>query len=211
MKNAAVSPPGDDVDPTAEVDPTADVDSTAEVDPTAEEERIAQDSESEVQSLSTAEQPAASDPDSAETPSPACERCKELEEELEQSENKALRLHADLANYKRKDLDRRREAVEQNEVDLLRQLLPALDALDAAFAHHPEVVEPLRVAFLNPLQKVGLEVISAEGQDFDPAYHEAVSLEETDGAEREVVSEVFHSGYIWNGRVLRAAQVRVER
>ena len=205
MKNAAVSPPGDDVDSTAEVDSAADEETVTE------EETITQDSESEVQSLSTAAQPAASEPDSAETPPVACERCKELEEELEQSKNKALRLQADLANYKRKDLDRRREAVEQSELDLLRQLLPALDALDAAFVHHPEVVEPLRVAFLSPLQKVGLEVISAEGQDFDPAYHEAVSLEETDGAEREVVSEVFHSGYIWNGRVLRAAQVRVER
>ncbi len=205
MKNAAVSPSDADVDPTDKVAPTA------EEDPTAEEEAVVQDSESEVQSFSTAEQPSASATDSAETPPAACERCKELEEELEQSKNKALRLRADLANYKRKDHERRREAVEQSELDLLRQLLPALDALDAAFVHHPEVVEPLRVAFLNPLQKVGLEVISAAGQDFDPTYHEAVSLGETDGAEREVVSEVFHSGYIWNGRVLRAAQVRVER
>ena len=177
------------------------------------------DDESEVQEPSPPSQPTA-DPaaDSASAAPDACERCKKFEEELEQSRNeleqsrnKELRLRADLDNSKRKHLERLKVEVSQSESDLLRQLLPGLDALDAAFIHHPEVVEPLRVALLKPLEKVGLEVIAPEGQDFDPEQHEAVSFAEKDGAEREIVSEVLSNGYTWKERVLRHAQVRVER
>lgn len=177
------------------------------------------DDESEVQEPSPPSQPTA-DPaaDSASAAPDACERCKKFEEELEQSRNeleqsrnKELRLRADLDNSKRKHLERLKVEVSQSESDLLRQLLPGLDALDAAFIHHPEVVEPLRVALLKPLEKVGLKVIAPEGQDFDPEQHEAVSFAEKDGAEREIVSEVLSNGYTWKERVLRHAQVRVER
>ena len=183
--------------------------------PTADAPSVARDDEVEIQGLSPPPQPAAAaDPDSASTAPGVCERCQKLEDELEQSRNKELRLRADLENSKRKHLERLKVEVEQSESDLLRQLLPGLDAMDAAIKHHPEVVEPLRVALLKSLKNVGLEVIAPErGQDFDPERHEAVSLEEKDGAEREMVSEVLSNGYIWKEkeRVLRAAQVRVER
>ena len=184
------------------------------------------DDESEVQEPSPPSQPTA-DPaaDSASEAPDACERCKKFEEELEQSQNKLeqsrneleqsqnkeLRLRADLDDSKRKHLERLKVEVSQSESDLLRQLLPGLDALDAAFIHHPEVVEPLLIALLKPLEKVGLKVIAPEGQNFDPEQHEAVSFAEKDGAEREIVSEVLSNGYTWKERVLRHAQVRVER
>lgn len=197
----------------ADAVPTADASSVAQV---------AQDDEnnkSEAQDLSPPPQPtAASAPDSGSTAPDVCERCKKFEEELELSRNelelsrnKELRLRADLDNSKRKHLERLKVEVSQSESDLLRQLLPGLDALDAAFIHHPEVVEPLRIALLKPLEKVGLKVIAPEGQDFDPEWHEAVSFVEKDGAEREMVSEVLSKGYVWRERVLRHAQVRVER
>ena len=201
-----------------EVVPESTADASAA---TADAPSAAQDEESEIQGLSPPPQPAAAAPGSASTAPDVCERCKKFEDELEQSRNeleqsrnKELRLRADLENSKRKHLERLKVEVEQNESDLLRQLLPGLDAMDAAIKHHPEVVEPLRVALLKSLKNVGLEVISPEkGQDFDPERHEAVCLEEKDGAEREMVSEVLSNGYIWKEkeRVLRAAQVRVER
>ncbi len=198
------------------------LESAAAASPDADESSVAQgaqDAKSEVQDISPPPQPtAASAPDSAPAAPEVCERCKKFEEELELSRNelelsrnKELRLRADLGNSKRRHLERLKVEVSQSESDLLRQLLPGLDALDAAFIHHPEVVEPLRLALLKPLEKVGLKVIAPAGQDFDPEWHEAVSFAEKDGAEREMVSEVLSNGYVWKERVLRHAQVRVER
>ena len=58
------------------------------------------------------------------------------------------------------------------------------------------------------LRKLGLEGMNLLEQPFDPNLAEAVMHEPGDGAET-VVSEVLRSGYTWQGRVLRAAMVKV--
>jgi molecular chaperone GrpE len=47
-----------------------------------------------------------------------------------------------------------------------------------------------------------------EGQPFDPELHEAVMHEPGDGGE-SVVIESLRTGYLWKGRVLRPAMVKV--
>jgi molecular chaperone GrpE len=58
------------------------------------------------------------------------------------------------------------------------------------------------------LKKLGLETMNLHEQPFDPNLAEAVVHESGDEA-APVVSEVLRSGYTWNGRVLRAAMVKV--
>ena len=60
------------------------------------------------------------------------------------------------------------------------------------------------------LKKLGLETMDLHEQPFDPNLAEAVLHEPADSsAEGPIVSEVLRSGYTWNGRVLRAAMVKV--
>jgi len=61
---------------------------------------------------------------------------------------------------------------------------------------------------MDVLKAQGLEKIPALGSPFDPHVHEAIAYVQEDGKEDEVVDEI-ESGYLLNGRLLRAAKVRV--
>ena len=61
----------------------------------------------------------------------------------------------------------------------------------------------------NILSKKGLEQIDAEGKPFDPNLHDAVErIESTDYPDGTVVG-VLQAGYMFHGKVLRPAMVRV--
>ena len=70
-------------------------------------------------------------------------------------------------------------------------------------------VEPIQAALLEVLRKEGLEVLNEAGMLFDPERHEAVMHDEGNN-EEPTVSEIMRTGYVWNGRVLRPAMVRVQ-
>jgi molecular chaperone GrpE len=95
---------------------------------------------------------------------------------------------------------------------LAEDLLPVLDACDAAIAHGETGVEPVFAALLQVLEKNGLERIDPTGDVFDPTRHEAVMHEPAgpdDDPALSLVSEVLRIGYAWKGRVVRAAMVKV--
>jgi len=95
---------------------------------------------------------------------------------------------------------------------LAEDLLPVLDACDAAISHGETAVEPVFAALLQVLEKNGLERIDPTGDVFDPTRHEAVMHEPAgpdDDPALALVSEVLRIGYAWKGRVVRAAMVKV--
>jgi molecular chaperone GrpE len=61
---------------------------------------------------------------------------------------------------------------------------------------------------LSELRKLGLESLNLQDQPFDPAVADAV-IHEPGDSDEPVVSEVLRSGYLWKGRVLRPAMVKV--
>lgn len=95
---------------------------------------------------------------------------------------------------------------------LAEDLLPVLDACDAAIAHGEVGVEPIFAALLQVMEKNGLERIDPADDVFDPTRHEAV-LHEPPGPDDDpalsTVTEVLRIGYAWKGRVVRAAMVKV--
>ena len=117
------------------------------------------------------------------------------------------RLQAEFENYKRRVDTQRMEQRAQAAADLVRDLLPVLDACDAAVAAGHEDVEPVRSQLLGTLEKQGLSMVNEAGVPFDPHVHEAVLHE--DGEGETVVAEVMRTGYLWNKRVVRAAMVKV--
>ena len=122
----------------------------------------------------------------------------------------ALRLQADFDNYRRRVATQQADDAQRATGKMAEALLPVLDACEAAFLQHPAEVEPIFNLLLVQLKKQGLETMNLHEQPFDPNLAEAVLHEEGDGAaDGPVVSEVLRSGYTWNGRVLRAAMVKV--
>ena len=122
----------------------------------------------------------------------------------------ALRLQADFDNYRRRVSAQQADDALRATGKMAEALLPVLDACEAAFLQHPAEVEPIFNLLLVQLKKQGLETMNLHEQPFDPNLAEAVLHEEGDGAAvGPIVSEVLRSGYTWNGRVLRAAMVKV--
>ena len=121
----------------------------------------------------------------------------------------ALRVQADFENYRKRAASQMGDELDRALGKLVEQLLPVLDACEAAVAHGVEGVEQVWSALIGALQKQGLEALDLAGQPFDPLLADAVMHEEGDGSE-PVVLEVLRTGYRWKGRVLRAAMVKVK-
>lgn len=120
------------------------------------------------------------------------------------------RLTAEFANFRRQATRRQTETIEHAASGLAEKLLPVLDACEAAIAHGATDVEPIHGTLVDALRKEGLERVAALSEPFDPELHEAVMHAEGDGSGGPVVVDVMRSGYVWNGRVLRPAMVKVE-
>lgn len=119
------------------------------------------------------------------------------------------RITAEYSNFRRQATKRQTDTVEHAASGLAGKLLPILDACDAALLQGATDVEPIQAALIDTLRKEGLELVTEAGEVFDPERHEAVMHEEGDSTE-PTVAEVLRTGYVWNGRVLRPAMVRVQ-
>ena len=120
----------------------------------------------------------------------------------------ARRVQADFENYKRRIEAQHVELRERAAEGLARELLPVLDAGEAAIGQGMDDVAPLYSQLLSTLEKQGLTKVAAADVEFDPKVHEAVMHEEGGDGEAVVV-EVMRTGYLWNSRVLRPAMVKV--
>ncbi len=131
--------------------------------------------------------------------------------------NTLQRLQADFDNY-RKRIDRERHQDRHRGAEaLIEHLLPILDGFDRAISAHRDAahdefrkgVQLIRKQLFDVLAKQGLEKIETEGKPFDPNFHHAIehvkTVEKPDGA----VLEELQAGYVFHGKVLRPAMVRV--
>jgi molecular chaperone GrpE len=134
----------------------------------------------------------------------------------EPRDERLRRLMADMDNL-RKQVDReRQESRERAAEALVARLLPILDSLERAAAATSGTAEALRhgVALvhrqlLELLSREGLRAVDAIGQRFDPSVHEAVATASAAQAPANVVLEELRRGYLFKGRLLRPALVRV--
>ncbi len=154
----------------------------------------------------------------AETSVSPEDRIQSLEAELEQLRAQALLDRADIENQ-RKRLERDvRNACRFANKQLLGDLLPVFDSLEAALANAP-AEDPLRdgvVLTLRELTRVcennGLvEVAPSPGDAFDPDRHQAMSAVETDAVAPGTVFQTFQKGYVLNDQLLRPALVAVAK
>lgn len=135
----------------------------------------------------------------------------ELEVALAERTADLQRAAADFANYRRR-MDRDREVSAQVAVaKALSALLPVLDDVDRARAHDDltgafkAVADKLDSALVG----VGLEAFGTEGDEFDPAVHEAVTHDTSGEVERPTTTVVMRKGYRIGDRLLRPAMVGV--
>ena len=121
------------------------------------------------------------------------------------------RVSAEFQNFRKQTEKRNSEFAAQAGSRVAEALLPVLDACDAAAQQGVEGVEPIAGQLRGELERAGLQVIAEIDAAFDPNLHEAAMSEPgDDGQDGPIVAQVLRTGYAWNGRVLRAAMVKVK-
>nr|WP_283164593.1 nucleotide exchange factor GrpE [Lysinibacillus sp. Bpr_S20] len=141
-----------------------------------------------------------------------------LQAKLDDEENRHLRLRADFDNMRRRNQLDREAAEKYRAQSLLSDLLPVIDNFERALqvevtseetASIVKGIEMVYRSLIEATEKEGLEVIKAEGEQFDPNVHQAVMQEQDSEKETGVVLRELQKGYMLKDRVLRPTMVSV--
>jgi molecular chaperone GrpE len=155
------------------------------------------------------------------------ERFNALLEEIERLQLQAneyldgwQRARAEFANFKKRTDREKEEARAQIASEILAKYLDILDDLELALTNRPsddeakawaDGIELIHLKLKAILEAEGVETIIAEGDTFDPNFHEAITYEENEDHQDGQVIEVVQKGYKLGDRVLRPAKVRVAK
>ncbi|RDH74703.1 nucleotide exchange factor GrpE [Mycolicibacterium moriokaense] len=120
------------------------------------------------------------------------------------------RVQADFANYRKRALRDQQLTADRAKASVIAQLLGVLDDLDRARSHGDLESGPLKSVadkLVTALEGLGLSGFGNEGDEFDPALHEAVQ-HEGEGT-HPIVGTVMRRGYRVGDQVVRHALVGV--
>ncbi len=130
--------------------------------------------------------------------------------------NRLLRMQADFENYRKRVAREREDLLKYANEQLIMALLPVIDNFDRALSAKNDNSEKLLAGvemisrqLCDILAKEGLEAVPAVGEQFNPEFHEAVMKEETGDYPENTVTEELRRGYLYKGRVIRPAMVKV--
>lgn len=144
------------------------------------------------------------------------ERLQAKEKECEEYLDMLRRTMADFDNYRKRAAKEKETIYDDGFADAIKQFLPVLDNFERAAAYNDNecsnIIEGLQMIlkmFKDLLVRCGVEEISAEGQDFNPDFHNAVMHIEDDNYGENVVVEVMQKGYTYKDKVLRYSMVKV--
>ncbi|HYA97352.1 MAG TPA: nucleotide exchange factor GrpE, partial [Methylomirabilota bacterium] len=140
-----------------------------------------------------------------------------LATDLAELQRTLVRRQADFENYRKRVEKERGEDSQRTMARVIEGLIPVLDGFEHALAAHREPAyasyrqgfELIYKQMLDNLGKLGLQRQDPAGERFDPHVHQAVERVETDKHAEGTILEVFQPGYVFHGRVLRPALVRV--
>ncbi|MFF0464895.1 nucleotide exchange factor GrpE [Streptomyces mexicanus] len=130
---------------------------------------------------------------------------------LEERTTDLQRVKAEYDNY-RKRVHRDRLAVREIAVaNVLRALLPVLDAVDRTCANEPMTpgLKDISDTLRTQLGSLGLQAVGEQGEPFDPARHDAVTQHLSPDADRLVCTQILRRGYRIGDQLLRPAHVEV--
>jgi molecular chaperone GrpE len=131
--------------------------------------------------------------------------------------DRLARLQAEFENARKRASREQTEFREYAVADAIKPLLPVLDSFERALktesgaSEFRSGVELIYRQLLDSLTRMGVQTIAAKGQPFDPQYHEAVQVVDTDRVPDHHVVEELQRGYRFKDRLLRPAMVVVAR
>jgi molecular chaperone GrpE len=133
-----------------------------------------------------------------------------------------LRVQAEMQNLRRRTEQDIEKAHKYGQEKFSVELLGVMDnlerALDAASGHETEAVKAIYdgvnltlKSFSDCFGKFNIEAVDPLGEPFDPALHQAMSMQENPDVEPNTIITVMQKGYTLHGRVIRPAMVMVAK
>jgi molecular chaperone GrpE len=140
-----------------------------------------------------------------------------LTSDLNELRQTLMRRQADFDNYRKRIEKERAEDAKRHTARAVEGLIPIIDGFERALAAHREAkYENYRKGFeliyrqlVDNVTHLGVERTDPLGKTFDPHLHQAMDRTETVDHEDGTILQVFQPGYVFHGRVLRPAMVRV--
>ena len=146
---------------------------------------------------------------------PLLSELESLKDQVAGQEDKYLRLAAEYDNYRKRTAKEKESLWTDVKADTAGAFLPVYDNLERALKQDTadeafkKGVEMTMNQLKEVLTKLGITEIPAQGQPFDPKYHNAVMHVEDESLGQNVVSEVFRAGFQCGEKVIRFAMVKV--
>jgi molecular chaperone GrpE len=153
--------------------------------------------------------------DPAATPAVAAGELERLRREAGELRDRVVRTLADFENYRKRAERERQDAKRYALFEIMAEVLGVVDHLDLALSAEGPAedlkrgVEMIRRQLSDLLRRHGVRELSAMGEAFDPAVHEAVSREESAAVSAPTVVAELRRGYVMHDRLLRPAMVKV--
>jgi molecular chaperone GrpE len=131
--------------------------------------------------------------------------------------DRLARAQAEFENARRRAGKEQQEFRDYATMDAIKSLLPVIDSFERALRAKSDAgdfrggIELIYKQLQDALAKLGVRPVPATGQPFDPHYHEAIEMVETDEAADHEVLEELQRGYKFKDRLLRPAMVKVAK
>ena len=145
------------------------------------------------------------------------EEIQEINKKLKEAEEKALRMQAELINYRRrKDEDTSRMLKYANE-GIITDILMVVDNFERALSVDSkdeslkQGINMIYTNLVNILTNYGVTEIKALGEVFNPSIHQAVSKDNINDKDDNIILEVLQKGYMLKDKVIRPAMVKVNQ
>lgn len=149
---------------------------------------------------------------------PLTEEANPLQEKYDTLNNQYIRLAADFDNYRKRQEQEKEALLKYGAENTLKKMIEVLDNFERGLKALETVEDCDKVKecynlayknFTDVLTKAGLEAIKAEGEAFDPNFHEAVMQTPTSEKPEHTIIAELQKGYKLGDKVLRPALVNV--
>lgn len=132
-----------------------------------------------------------------------------------------VRAAADVDNMRRRAAQDVEKAHKFALEKFANELLPVIDNLERAIEFSDKENETLKPllegidmtvkSFNDAVAKFGVEIVNPQGEQFNPDFHQAMSIQPSNDVTPNTVLAVMQKGYTLNGRLLRPAMVMVSK
>ena len=132
-----------------------------------------------------------------------------------------VRAAADVDNMRRRAAQDVEKAHKFALEKFANELLPVIDNLERAIEFSDKENETLKPllegidmtvkSFNDAVAKFGVEIVNPQGEQFNPEFHQAMSIQPSNDVSPNTVLAVMQKGYTLNGRLLRPAMVMVSK